>query len=67
MRSVHFYYNIQENFPGHNAKQTLFSFIQIHCFTYAALRRFPAVAVKQTLAKAEKQKVQSDELENTIK
>ena len=28
----------------------------IYCFTFAALRRFPAVAVHQTLAKAEKQK-----------
>ena len=30
--------------------------ILIYCFTYAALRRFPAVAVHQTLSKAEKQK-----------
>ena len=30
--------------------------ILIYCFTYAALRRFPAVAVRQTLLKVEKQK-----------
>ena len=30
--------------------------ILIYCLTYAALRRFSAVAVHQTLAKAEKQK-----------
>ena len=30
--------------------------ILIYFFTYAALRRFPAVAVHQTLAKTEKQK-----------
>ena len=30
--------------------------ILIYCFTYAALRRFPAVAVHQTLAKAKRQK-----------
>ena len=30
--------------------------ILIYCLTYSALRRFPAVAVHQTLAKAEKQK-----------
>ena len=30
--------------------------VLIYCFTYAVLRRFPAVAVRQTLTKGEKQK-----------
>ena len=42
--------------------------ILIYCLTCAALRRFPAVAVLQSLAKAEKQKmIQGDEMENKIK
>ena len=32
------------------------NFIVIYCFTYASLRGFPAVAVRQTLTKTEKQK-----------